>query len=789
MNKFVSHRWSLCFILILLSVGMSLHGEAFDKRRSGIIPIGGLPVSATPFDNKIDPGLRFVAYQFERMQSAEIGMTERTTAMQSFLDGRMYFKLLPREGNSVPDAPVFIKLRHPGETIELERLGVQVTTTVGDIVIARLPVNATYAVASLDNVLSIQISGRSFPYLDASRAEVRADIVHTGGGGLPAPYNGSGVVVGVLDSGIDWAHPDFSIAANNTRIQFLFDYSNGTSGREWTKAEIDAGSCTEIDGAGGGGHGTHVAGAAAGNGSRNAAYIGMAPNADIVFVKGIRDHNSVGGFADADVVAGTQYIFTKARGFNKPAVVNLSLGGHFGPHDGTSLYEQSLSNLVRPGNIIVAAAGNEGGDPIHVSYPVVGTNYATSLETLWGVYTGSTVTLADMWYPASGNISVGLAVYQIGDYSNALVVLNAVPPGQSIENQLVTVGTTTVGRVSIDATTTQDPNNGERRVAILIDSNNGQYPIDGYAWSVWTIGSGTFDMWTVTGGEFPQVPGLPTYFRQGDDNKTIGMPSTSKKVLSIGSYVTKTSWVDIDGTTQTQPGATLGAISGFSSLGPSHDNRVKPDLSAPGEAIIAALSSTLVIGTDVPRSGVLQGGGLQKLQGTSMASPHITGIVALMMQRNRYLTYENVFNLLTSTARPQGPSPNNTYGAGKVDALNAVLAVPPGVTCQIIGKLAGIDCDGNIIGDYKLIGAYPNPFNPATTIGFRIGSQEKVTLMVYDMLGRLVKTLVNEELPAGMHQVVWDATDENSRSVASGVYYTKLRTPGTFASSRLVLIR
>jgi len=777
---------------VLLLAVFSSEVFGFDKGTQRHLIQGGILVSGTALDNKIDPGLRFMTRWYE----AAAGEAPRWFDASALTNGSLYFKLLPREGSSVPDAQVFIKLRVPGETLALEQLGVQITTTVGDIVIARLPITATYAVAALENVVSMQISGRSTPHLDLSRAEVRADVVHAGGGGLAASYRGTGVVVGVLDSGIDWTHPDFSVAANNTRIQFLFDYSNGTNGREWTKAEIDAGTCTEIDGPGGGGHGTHVAGTAAGNGRRNAAYVGMAPEADIVFVKGTRDAQSGGGFDDADVVAGTQYIFAKARAMNKPAVVNLSLGGHFGPHDGTSLYEQALSSLVRPGNIIVAAAGNEGHQAIHVSYPAQGSNYDESLETLWGVEQGSPIALADMWYPASGNISVGVAVYQFGNYNQPEFVLNAVPPGQRVENQLVSIGAIPVGLVTIDATTTQDPNNGARRVAILINSDNGQYPIDQVAWSVWTIGSGTFDMWAAAGGEFPQVPNLPAWFRQGDNDKTVGMPGTARKVLCIGSYVTKTSWIDLDGTTQTQPSICgnpnppqVAEISCFSSRGPSRDGRTKPDLTAPGEAIIAALSSSLTIGTHIPRSDVLQGGGLVKLQGTSMASPHITGIVALMLQRNRYLTYENVFNFLTSTARPVGPSPNNTFGSGKVDALNAVLAVPPAVDCQTLGKIAGIDCDGNVIGDYQLINAYPNPFNPATTIGFRVARREKVTIAVFDLLGRRVKTLINEELPAGYHQTVWDGTDENAHGVASGVYHVRLVTPSYNGSSRLVLIR
>lgn len=422
---------SLLFLLAMLSTG----SFGIDKAKQHPPLQAGEVVSATEFDNKIDPGLRFMAQWYEDAIGDRSGMLN----ISALTNGNLHFKLLPREGSAIPDAQVFIKLQRSEQTAELERYGVQVVTTVDDIVIARLPIDATYAVASLDNVLSMQISGRSTPYLDASRTEIRADVVHAGGGGLPSAYRGNGVVVGVLDSGIDWAHPDFSVADNNTRIQFLFDYSNGQNGREWTKAEIDAGQCTAIDGVGGGGHGTHVSGTAAGNGRRHTAYVGTAPEADIVFVKGIRDHNSVGGFADADVVAGTQFIFTKARALNKPAVVNLSLGGHFGPHDGTSLYEQALSSLVRPGNIIVAAAGNEGDQAIHVSYPVQGSSYNDALETLWGVYQGSSITLADMWYPASGSISVGVAVYQIGNYGQPEVILNAVPPGQSLENQLVSI--------------------------------------------------------------------------------------------------------------------------------------------------------------------------------------------------------------------------------------------------------------------------------------------------------------------------------------------------------------
>jgi len=747
----------------------------------------GAPKHGAPIDNKVDPGLRYMANRYEAMQQSgsQHGASSARTA--SMYDGSRYFSLLPPHGDGIPRALVFMQVSDASNTMELERLGVQILTTSGNILVAEVPITRVYEVASLPNVLSILISGRSKRYLDLSRTQARVDQVHAGAGGLDRPYKGNGVIVGVIDSGIDWSHPDFSVEPNDARIQWLLDLSDsttGTAGREWTKAQIDQGLCTEIDGQAAVGHGTHVAGIAAGGGKRNPSYVGMAPGSDIVVVKGTRSYNSGGGFLDADVVNGVNYVFTKTRAMNKPAIVNLSLGGHLGPHDGTSLYEQALSNLVIPGKIIVAAAGNEGSSYIHCSYAAQpGTGYTDALETPWKLDEGTSIALADMWYPFSGNISVGVAVYQVGNFTQPLAGTNPVPLGQFIDNVVLTDGTTNFGVVSIDATTTADPNNNARRVLFLIQDNPGSLPISNYAWSIYTFGNGTFDVWSVAGGGFPPVSALPIYFRPGDNNKSVGTPATAKKVVCVGAYVTKTSWVDLNGVQQTQPNAILGSISSFSSLGPTRDGRTKPDFVAPGEVIVAALSSSV----SPPPQVVLQGGGLQKLEGTSMAAPHVTGIGALMLERNKYLSYENIVSILSSTAATSGVP--NTYGAGKVQALNALLATPPSVDCATLSRLTGYDCDGNIILSYELLDAYPNPFNPATTIGFRLARPEKTELAIYDLLGQKVRTLVTGEMTEGFHQTVWDGTSDEGEIVASGVYFSRLSTPKFTAANRLVLVR
>jgi len=490
--------------------------------------------------------------------------------------------------------------------------------------------------------------------------------------------------VGVVDSGIDWEQEDFD-GTSGTRIQYLWDMSGSVNppapysyGTEYNKSQLDLGQCQEIDGDDGGGHGTHVSATAAGTDNALAGYTGVAPEADIIFVKGFRQGP---GFADADVVDGCNYIFSKAQSAGKPAVINLSLGGHLGAHDGTSLYEQSLSNLTGAGRIIVAAAGNEGSDQIHLSYTTGGTSINEARQTVWIVPEGVGTSVVDMWYN-TGNISVGIAAYDA--QFNLLGNTTPVDPGQKMENLAFDIGGGQIGGiVTIDATTVSDPNNGAHRVVFIIDSNNGQYNLNAVYWTLYTYGTGTFDAWIAMGGYFTADNDPQNLIFPGDNNKSIGIPATSQQVICVGSYVTKNQWVDIDGTTQTQPGnPTIGDISSFSSLGPSWDNRMKPDLAAPGEVIVAALSGDLTIGPNTtPRSNVLQGGKHQKMQGTSMASPHVTGTVALMLQRNHTLTYSQALSILTGSATKDnftGTTANNTFGNGKLNALLAVQNTPGG---------------------------------------------------------------------------------------------------------------
>ncbi len=713
------------------------------------------------FANKISPVL-FLAY--DRFETAK---RNNENFNDAFADLKKLIQLKIRNEREL-FIGILIKSAKPDVTkYDVEKYGGKCNTIVGNILTAEIPIDKIYKIAETRNVLYIDASVLREEKLDVSKGEVRADLVNNNLG-----LDGSGVVVGVLDSGIDWQHPVFG-SNSGTRIKFLWDQSgNGNPpagysyGTEYTKTEIDNGQCNEVDGDDGHGHGTHVASTAAGFDYISNTFHGIAPAADVVFVKGFRNGP---GFADNDVIDGCNYIFSKAQALGKPCVINLSLGGHFGAHDGTSLYEQALSGMTGNGKIIVAAAGNEGDSYIHAGYPATGGSINEAQQTLFVAHEGAQAIIIDIWYQ-TGNINFGLAAYDA--YGNFVAATNPVAPGQSVNNQPFTDGSYVYAYYSIDATTTNDPNNNAKRVLIMLDSQNGNYNLRAVYWSLYSYGSGTFDAWIVNGGNFTTDDYPSSGIHAGDNNKSVGMPSTAQKIICVGSYMTKKCWTDINGNQRCYPEGEVGDISTFSSRGPSRDGRIKPDIAAPGQAIAAAKSGFL---TNVDPVWILQGNRFLIMQGTSMATPHVTGVIALMLQADPQLNYGSALNHLTSTARSDshtGTLPNNNFGRGKIDAYAAVRAVD-------------VDDETENPLIFTLEQNYPNPFNPTTTIKYAIPSAiANVRLIVYNVLGEEVATLVNQQQAPGFYEVQFDASD-----LSSGIYFYTLQVGDFIATKKMVLMK
>ena len=613
-------------------------------------------------------------------------------------------------------AAVFVKTSNPAASrAEIEKAGGSVRVEAGDVLVCVVPVAALEGLAGARETISIEGSQYRRALLDVSRSATKADLVHSGSG-LASPRTGAGVIVGVIDSGIDYTRADFKNADGTTRLRSIWDISGVASGgnaRVCSSAEINSSACPERDL---NGHGTHVAGIAAGAGRLQSGFVGMAPGADIIAAKATRSTTASGSFADDDVVAAASYIFQQAQAAGRPAVINMSIGGFGGPLDGTSAYEQALGNLTGAGRLIVVAAGNSGSATAaygaeHLSYAVAGSNYAESFETPVSLASDGSTGIVLLWYN-SGSINVGIAARTSSSVDTA-VASPAAAPGQSISTtDLKDSADTVLAHYSIDASTTSYPGNGSHLVIVRIQQVASRY------FSLYAYGSGTFDAWPIN---LTFGTRSDSYWKPGDARMTVGTPGTAMKVITVGAYTTKKQWTDVAGSPQTftswcDPAGNdvLGDIACFSSRGPTRDLRTKPEITAPGHRIASDLSVDAVPNQTTRNQA--QGGKLLMESGTSQAAPHIAGIVALMLQGNPTLTHDAALQALQNTASQDsytGAGINTTWGAGKVNALEAVKAVGGGSGPSVCTEDATTMC--LVGGRYRIQSHWRNQYAGGAT--------------------------------------------------------------------------
>jgi hypothetical protein len=329
-------------------------------------------------------------------------------------------------------------------------------------------------------------------------------------------------------------------------------------------------------------------------------------------------------------------------------VVNQSQGDNLGPHDGTSLLERGLDNLLGgQGRAMVKSAGNAAADRIHAEGTVTpGSPQIVQFMISAGDTSPETI---DIWY--EGGDRFDFRITEPGGPTSATV-----SPGAST--------TLTLGNghsVFVDSRLA-DPNNGDNRIFLTL-SRGSAAALEAGTWSFTltgtTVVNGRFDAWIQRGAQIAA-------FNAPHENpaRTISTPGTSNEVITAASYITR--------------GAGVGGISAFSSRGPTRDGRPAPDVAAPGQLIISARASTL--GGDT----------YHVLQGTSMSSPHVAGAVALMLQANPTMTQQQIKDCLRNNSRADaftGTTPNTTWGGGKLDVQAAFICAspPPSVLrpCQL----------------------------------------------------------------------------------------------------------
>jgi len=583
---------------------------------------------------------------------------------------------LRTEGTAVSDQGMLdVFIRGSFSPMELQAMGVVVRTQLPGLVTAYVPASAVDALVADPNVVTVRGAVLAEPNLNVSVPTTGADVLR-GAGPTFTGLNGAGVLVGDVDTGIDIHHGDFKDATNLSRIKFIWDQTvTGTPpsgfsiGTEWTKAQIDGGTCTETDTDG---HGSHCMGIAAGDGSQTGGaipaftYVGMAPMADITMVKTT--------FETTDILDGVNYIFQKATSLSENAVVNLSLGSEYGPHDDTSDFETGLDALSGPGRIVSVAAGNDRGTNWHAGWtiPAGGDSVKFSVTGTTNLPLGNPSAAIDGYYNNPDNFNVTLRSptgASVGPI--ALGGINAAYPGTLL------TGSANV-YIENGAFITSS---GAREVYIEVTRTASTHPVAG-TWTLTftpvSVSNGRFDAW-----KFYSGAGAATFTTHNTNDHLVSEPGDASAVITVAAYATKASWTDCGGRSVSYSSPpTLGDIASFSGIGPTRDGRNKPDIAAPGFGVgsVKSADNTAVCGSTA--SALLNDGSNHTInQGTSMAAPHVTGAAALLMQKFGAWTPAQIKTYLNANATLDGftGSPwNASFGNGKLhlgDLVNPTIAV------------------------------------------------------------------------------------------------------------------
>ncbi|MGB7972164.1 MAG: S8 family serine peptidase [Candidatus Deferrimicrobiaceae bacterium] len=574
-----------------------------------------------------------------------------------------------------PPVSVLIRLAADDDALpdQIRNLGGTARKIFPRIYAARLPTDATRYLSHRPAILYMEPDRVVWPLLDVSRPAVSADIVQQGSPPLPQSFRGDNTYVGIVDTGLSGTHPDFAGRIAHTFSVLGLDPLKDTNG-----------------------HGTHVAGIAAGDGTASAGtYTGMAPGARLLIGRAGAD-----SFQTSAIIAAISDFLLFAG--PTPVSINLSLGVFLGPHDGTSSFESTVNSLATgtagSKQIITVAAGNER-------------NFNEHFHTTWPPF-GIVNKIVEF---ASGTHFADVEIWADGEDEYSVT---ATMGSESITFLSGTAGTSPSGRIAIGNKSSNPPNGdtlifltfqpppgtGTASIRLTRTRNGGTGTVDGYI----DRSEGTFTAAVSTG--------------------TITEPANAENVIAVGSFNTKQY-------PSGQPD-TMNGISAFSSLGPTRDGRIKPDIAAPGFVIYSTRS------LEAPEAnysfGVIDNNYAIEA-GTSMSAPHVAGIAALVWESNPALTGAQMRERLKRTADLQTAVPDTTWGHGKVNALSAITETVAGISGPartLPGQNLTLRADEKSSGPYgtaatyswSASGATVTPTGPTTTFTANTPGDYPVTL-------------------------------------------------------------
>ena len=571
----------------------------------------------------------------------------------------------PKTVNGVEYVECFITLN--GTSIaELEANGVKVTGKFSDFVTASIPISKIENVARLSGVKQVGIARNARLLTDVAKGIVNADKAWDGTNyGLPQGYTGQGVVIGLIDDGIQFNHRAFLDDNGNTRVKAVY-MPNASSANGGTKATIDGVqlmgyqyttpaqianlTCDDT----GESHGTHTSGIAAGSHVGN--YAGMAPEADLILC------GCGSSLTDNAIMSSAKYIGWYAQQLGKPCVISISLGSDIGPHDGTSIISRAYSEVANTyGAVILLAAGNEADIIGHAHKTLSSSSdYMAVTNNVSGSWWGSATGACDIWNSTSDELQIKVII-------------------GSSQSDWMTSGS--FGNVTVSGGV--DAFNNRYNLYIESSESAATYVIKGSAgntinvytdcwYSTLSSSSGSVSGYTITPG---------TYEGSMCDDMTC------PQVISVGAQASRSS----DGYGQ-------GDVAYFSSYGTDFNGVNQPFITAPGHYVISSVNgydSYQSSSWSMTYNGQTYNWG--QMSGTSMATPCAAGVVALYLQADPTLDVDRVKDIIaeTATAYPaSASSPVMARGHGIINALDGIEYILQHQGPTIVAKPDNVNFQG-----------------------------------------------------------------------------------------------
>lgn len=668
----------------------------------------------------------------------------------------------------------FVKIGDHGEDV-LRKHGCKVLARVGQVCIADIPVRQLNALSLDGSILRMEARQGNCLSTDQMATHLNALPVYAGQN-LPQAFTGEGVVVGLMDVGFDLTHPNFySADTTQYRIKKFWDMvtqdtigSGMYVGRDYEGKEnlLALGHSRDGEDLT---HGTYTAGIAAGCGV-GSPYRGMAPEADLCLVSNaVSDDLVYIDSADyykytfATDALGFKYLFDYAKSVGKPCVASFSEGSSQDFHGYDQLFYEMLDSLVGPGRILVAAAGNNGALKSWFRKPIgedsAGTFFANgssdmmltfkSAQNFWLRFVSysdvNDTLLVRMSDVLSQGDSLLISKLNLDDYQ-MIVTTEAYPSCYHASEICYDVTVHTTGYVGL-----------------------------GRSLSVEVMGKDAdVEFFRVNG--LLNTNSLNPSLDAGENVCCIHSPSSAPCVISVGATSYRDSIQNMSGEWKKYWLGNGGVWAPFSSVGPTYDGRVKPDVMAPGNNIVSSFSSFYIQAH--PQASDLTWD-LDRYEfngrpyawisssGTSASCPAVAGAIALWLQAKPDLTPQEIKEVLSRTCRHYDETltyPNNIYGYGEIDVYRGLLDILGVDRIESVSKnhtSARIRCI-----DSQLYVSFEQPLSSSAR------------LRLYAMNGRLVHTAtINARQTT--HSL-------SLSSLSAGIYAVQLDGPSSIKGSTLI---